>query len=204
MVRRIEGGIVTIEIQSDGKIGEKKNMCLPGSSITLDTVTEVDKIDIVNFGLKYQVDQIAVSFARRGRDLEDLRRMLIELDPSHGPNVDLIAKLENHEAIENVDDIIASSDGIMVARGDLGMELPMEKIILAQKYIIDKCLKANTPVITATQMLESMESRVRPSRAEVSDVTNAVLDLTDCTMLSGETASGLFPRESVETMRKVI
>ena len=92
-VKAIQSGIVTIEVMNDGKIGEKKNMCLPGGSITLDTITEVDKIDIVNFGLKYQVDQIAVSFARRGKDLTDLRRMLIELDPSHGPNVDLVAKI---------------------------------------------------------------------------------------------------------------
>ena len=102
LVKSITGGIVTVEILSDGKIGEKKNMCLPGSPITLDTITEVDKIDIVNFGLKYQVDQMAISFTRRGQDLINLRRMLVELDPVHGPNVDLIAKIENHEAIENL------------------------------------------------------------------------------------------------------
>ena len=96
LVKSIQSGIVTIEIMNDGKIGEKKNMCLPGSPITLDTITEVDKIDVVNFGLKYQVDQIAVSFTRRGSDLTDLRRMLVQLDPGHGPNVDLIAKVENH------------------------------------------------------------------------------------------------------------
>jgi pyruvate kinase len=147
----------------------------------------------VEFGLKDKVDYIAVSFARYGTDLTKLREYLKEKDPVHGPNVHLISKIENHEAIHNIDEIIHHSDGIMVARGDLGMELPIEKVVLMQKYIMGKTIDAGKYVICATQMLESMEQKPRPTRAEVSDITNAVLDLTDATMTSGETTNGLFP-----------
>jgi pyruvate kinase len=188
---------------ADGKLGQKKNMCLPGSPITLPTVTEVDVVDIMDFALKYKCDQIAVSFTRRGKDLIDLRQMMINADPVHGRNIQLIAKIENHQGIENIDDIISQADGIMVARGDLGMEVPLEKVILCQKYMIDKAIQAGKFVINATQMLDSMETRVRPTRAEVADVTNSVYDLVDSTMLSGESAGGKFPLESVNMMKKI-
>ncbi len=164
-VRAIEGNVVTIELLNDGRIGEKKNMCLPGCPITLHTITELDAIDIVDFGLKYKVDQIAVSFTRRAKDLIELRRMLYEKDPIHGPNIQLIAKIENHEAIANIDEIVEQADGIMVARGDMGMELPLEKVIIAQKYIIDRAMSGGKYVINATQMLDSMEVRPSPTRA---------------------------------------
>lgn len=166
-------------------MGQKKNMCLPGVSITLPTINRYDEYDIVEFGLKHKVDFIAVSFTRYLNDLKSLRKFLIERDPEHGPNIHLISKIENHEAIHNLDEIIAGSDGIMVARGDLGMEVPIEKVVLLQKYIMDKTIGQGRYAICATQMLESMETKPRPTRAEVSDITNAVLDLTDSTMTSG-------------------
>lgn len=185
MVKKIEDGIVTVQILNDGKLGNKKNMCLPGVKITLPTIGTYDEYDIVEFGLKDKVDYIAVSFARYGTDLTKLRQYLAEKDPEHGPNIHLISKIENHEAIHNIDEIIQHSDGIMVARGDLGMELPIEKVVLMQKYIMGKTIDAGKYVICATQMLESMETKPRPTRAEVADITNAVLDLTDSTMTSG-------------------
>lgn len=190
-------------MQSDGKVGQKKNMCLPGSPITLPTITETDMIDVMDFALKYKCDQIAVSFTRRGKDLIDLRQMLVNADPVHGRMIQLIAKIENHQGIENIDDIIAAADGIMVARGDLGMEVPLEKVVLCQKYIVDRTIKAGKYVVNATQLLDSMEKRTRPTRAEVADVTNSVYDLVDSTMLSGESANGKFPLEAVGYMRKV-
>lgn len=202
-VQSISGGIVTVKLDNDGKIGQKKNMCLPGTPITLHTITETDMIDIVDFGLKYKVDQIAVSFTRRGKDIIELRRMITQKDPIHGPNIQLISKIENHEGIINIDEIVKESDGIMVARGDMGMELPLEKVVIAQKYIIDRAIRGGKYVINATQMLDSMEVRPSPTRAEVSDITNSVMDLVDCTMLSGETTGGSFPFESVSFMRRV-
>jgi pyruvate kinase len=192
-VKKVEGEIVTVQILNDGKLGNKKNMCLPGVRIGLPTIGTYDEYDIVEFGIKDKVDYIAVSFARYGTDLTKLREYLKEKDPEHGPYIHLISKIENHEAIQNIDEIIENSDGIMVARGDLGMELPIEKVVLAQKYIMGKTIDAGKYVICATQMLESMESKPRPTRAEVADITNAVLDLTDATMTSGETTNGLFP-----------
>lgn len=131
-------------------------MCLPGCVVNLPTITEKDEIDIVDFGLKYKVDYIAVSFARYKQDLDNLRKLLIEKDPQHGPYVQLISKIENHEAIHNLDQIIDGSDGIMVARGDLGMEVPIEKVVILQKYITERTINAGKTVITATQMLQSM------------------------------------------------
>lgn len=185
VVKKIENGIVTVHVINDGKLGSKKNMCLPGVSITLPTIGNFDTFDIAEFGLKHKVDYIAVSFARYESDLIKLREFMIAKDPVHGPNVHLISKIENHEAIHNLDEIIRGSDGIMVARGDLGMEVPIEKVVLLQKYIMGKTIDAGKYVICATQMVESMESKPRPTRAEVSDITNAVLDLTDATMTSG-------------------
>lgn len=202
-VKSISQGIVTIQLDNDGRIGQKKNMCLPGCPITLHTVTENDAIDIVDFGLKYRVDQIAVSFTRRAKDIIELRRMIVEKDPIHGPNIQLIAKIENHEGIVNIDEIVEQSDGIMVARGDMGMELPLEKVIIAQKYISDRAIRGGKFIINATQMLDSMETRPSPTRAEVSDITNSVFDMFDATMLSGETTGGNFPFEAVSYMRKV-
>lgn len=193
VVKKVENGIVTVQILNDGKLGNKKNMCLPGVQITLPTIGNYDEYDIAEFGIKDKVDYIAISFARYGTDLTKLRNYLAERDPEHGPYIHLISKIENHEAIYNIDEIIRESDGIMVARGDLGMELPIEKVVLMQKYIMGKTIDAGKYVICATQMLESMEAKPRPTRAEVADITNAVLDVTDATMTSGETTNGLFP-----------
>ena len=145
-----------------------------------------------------------MSFARYYQDLKKLREYLVAKDPEHGPNIQLIAKIENHEAIENIDEIIDSADGIMVARGDLGMEVPIQKLVLLQKYIMGKAIDAGKYVVCATQMLESMETKPRPTRAEVGDITNAILDLTDSTMTSGETTNGLFPTECARILRLVI
>ena len=203
VVRKVENGIVTVEILNDGKLGNKKNMCLPGVHIDLPTIGEYDMLDIVDFGLKNKVDYIAVSFSRTREDLVKLREYICAKDPVHGPNIHLISKIENHEAIINIEEVIDGSDGIMVARGDLGMELPLEKVVLAQKYIMDMTINHGKYVVCATQMLESMEQKPRPTRAEVSDITNAVLDLTDATMTSGETTMGKFPVDAIRTLRQV-
>ena len=184
---------MTVEVLNGGRIGSRKNMCLPGCTINLPTITEQDRTDIVEFGLKHRVNFIAVSFARYRSDLEQLRALLAERDPVHGPYVQLVSKIENHEGVLNLEEIIEGSDGIMVARGDLGMEVPIEKVVLLQKYITSAAMNAGRFVITATQMLESMESKPRPTRAEVADVTNSVCDLADANMTSGETANGQFP-----------
>ena len=129
--------------------------------------------------------------------------MLVEKSPAHGPNIRIISKIENHEAIHNIEDIAEASDGIMVARGDLGMEVPIEKVVVLQKYIMDRTLRKGKFCVTATQMLESMETKPRPTRAEVSDITNAVFDMTDALMTSGETTNGQFPFECARYMSLV-
>lgn len=198
VVEIFEGGVKVI-CKNHFFLGEKKNMSLPGTSINLPTVTEKDEEDIENFALRYNVDFIAASFVRRGSDVEEVRDVL----GPRGTHIKVISKIENHEGLENFIDILKASDGIMVARGDLGMEIPAEKVFIAQKRMITLCKTYGKPVITATQMLESMIEKPRPTRAEASDVANAVLDGTDAVMLSGETANGAYPLAALEFMARI-
>ena len=190
---------VKVVVSLGGIISSKKGLNLPDTKISLPALTEKDLID-AEFIIKEELDWVALSFVKRVADIEMLREILNK----HKSKSKIIAKIEMPEAITNLRDIIVASDGIMVARGDLGVELPVEKIPLIQKEIIKKCLHRAKPVIVATQMMESMIDRVKPNRSEITDVANAVIEGADAVMLSGETATGQFPVLVIETMRKII
>jgi len=190
---------VIVEVMNDFSMGEKKNANLPGVKVELPVLQEKDIKDINGFGIPMGVDFIAASFVQSREDVQLIRKTL----GLRGRSIKIISKIENQEGINNIDEIIDESDGIMVARGDMGMEIDIEKVGLVQKMLIRKCNLAGKPVITATQMLDSMEKAPRPTRAEATDVLNAVLDGTDAVMLSGECANGKFPEESVAMLRRI-
>ena len=186
-------------IQNDFILGEKKNVNLPKINLTIDTITEKDRHDIVDFGVKHGVDFIALSFTRTAQCIQNCRKIM----GSKGKHIGVIAKIENHEGLENIEEILKVSDGIMIARGDLGMELEPEQLFVVQKYLTQKAHEFKKPVIVATQMLESMTENKRPTRAEITDVGNAVFDQNDAVMLSGETGGGQNPVLSLKTMTKI-
>jgi pyruvate kinase len=195
----LEAGTVRCRCENTAMLGERKNVNLPGVVVDLPTLTEKDQEDILEWGVPNNIDMIALSFVRKGSDLVNVRRVL----GPHAKRIKLMSKVENQEGVLNFDEILRETDAFMVARGDLGMEIPVEKIFLAQKMMIYKCNLAGKPVVTATQMLESMIKSPRPTRAEATDVANAVLDGTDCVMLSGESAAGAYPELAVKIMSRI-
>ncbi len=200
--------LIKCRIENSGLLGQKKGVNLPNAKIDLPALSVKDKEDL-RWGIRNDMDFVAASFVRKASDVATIRNFIEEVHsecnfPLHYPKMRIISKIENQEALENFDEILAASDGIMVARGDLGVEIPFSKVFAAQKMMVEKCKAVGKPVIVATQMLNSMEFNPRPTRAEVTDVGNAVVDGADAVMLSGETANGKYPVESVRAMRQII
>jgi pyruvate kinase len=190
---------ITCKIVQGGILSSKKGVNFPNTKISLPSLTEKDQLDL-EFALDHEVDWIGLSFVRSARDIIELKHRIA----ARGAKAKVIAKIEKPEALDNIDDIIKESDGLMVARGDLGVEIPYQNVPLIQKMLISKCVRKAKPVIVATQMMESMITNMTPSRAEVNDVANAVLDGTDAVMLSGETSVGKYPVEVIRTMSNII
>jgi len=199
-VDKIQDGDILCTVENGGTLSANKSINIPGVHIHLPALTEKDVADI-RFGVENDFDFIAASFVRQASDVEAVRRVLHDCG---GDSVKIIAKIENQEGVDNIDEILEAADGIMVARGDLGVEIPAAKVPIMQKQMIRKGLQAGKPVITATQMLDSMMRNPRPTRAEVSDVANAVFDGTSCVMLSGETAGGKYPIEALTAMAGIV
>ena len=211
----IEDGLIELEVEkilkgkifcialSPGKIQSHKGVNLPRTKLKI-PILGLKDIDDLKFGLKQDVDYIALSFVRTRRDVINLRKLIDRYNPKNFQKPLIIAKIEKPEAVKNFDGVLKETDAVMVARGDLGVEMPENQVPIIQKTIIQKCLRASKPVIVATQMLDSMIRNPRPTRAEVSDVANAVIDQADCVMLSGETAFGKFPVKAVAEMARII
>ncbi len=198
-VKQIEKNELYTEVLNNGTLKNKKGVNVPNVSVNLPGITDKDAADI-EFGIEQGIDFIAASFVRRVSDVLDIRKLL---EKHKATDIQIIPKIENREGVDNIDSILEISDGLMVARGDLGVEIPAEEVPLVQKQLIKKCNALGKPVITATQMLDSMQRNPRPTRAEASDVANAILDGTDAIMLSGETAAGSYPVEAVQTMHNI-
>lgn len=198
-VKEVGDGKIECIVLNTGEVSSNKGVNLPNSKIKLPALTEKDKNDLL-FGIEKDVEYVAASFIRKAEDVKNIRSFLNE---NGGEKIKIISKIENQEGLDNLDEIIDASDGIMVARGDLGVEIPIENLPYWQKNIIKKCNDKGKVVITATQMLDSMIRNPRPTRAEASDVANAIHDGTDAVMLSGETANGKYPIEAYETMDKI-
>lgn len=195
----VQGTEIKCRIVNGGTIKSKKGVNVPGVNISLPGITEKDANDI-KFGIEQGIDFIAASFVRKASDVLEIRELL---EKNNATQIHIISKIENQQGVDNLDEILEVSDGLMVARGDLGVEIPAEDVPLVQKRMIEKCNRVGKPVITATQMLDSMQRNPRPTRAEASDVANAIFDGTDAIMLSGETAAGKYPVESVLTMSRI-
>ncbi len=197
-VLKVEPYHITCKVLNKGKLEKRKSVNIPGLRTGLPSITKKD-IDDIKLGAKYGIDFVAQSFVRKREDIKQMRNLLNKL----GSKAMIIAKIEDQEAIDNMDEILEESDGVMVARGDLGVQIPLEEIPIVQKQLVDKCIELGKPVIIATHLLESMVLNARPTRAEVTDVANAVFEKADCVMLSGETTKGEYPIECVKTMHKI-
>merc|ERR1719331_3368045 len=208
-VTKVEDGKVACEILNTSEIGERKGVNLPGVITDLPPLSDKDKADIA-FGMEHDIDCVAASFVRSAAGVEDIRSYIAEChkkscpDPENTPPPMIISKIETTEALDNLEEIVAASDGIMMARGDLGVEVDIWQVTTWQKQLVKLCVEKGKPVIVATQMLESMQKNPRPTRAEVADVTNAVLELADAVMLSGESANGQYPDGAVGMQQSII